>query len=155
MVLNGENAAMLYAYGGFNIAIQPDYSQLGTFFAKHLNGVYALANIRGGGEYGDDWHKGGMLLNKQNVFDDFAWAGKWLIEKGYTRRGLLTINGRSNGGLLTGASSNQNSDIFGASLVTVGVLDMLRFATVTVGSAWREEYGDPQNNEVDFKNIYK
>ncbi|CAG2105308.1 unnamed protein product, partial [Medioppia subpectinata] len=113
--LDGSNPTLLYAYGGFNINIQPGFDPLGTFFIKHLNGIYAVANIRGGG-----WHEGGMLLNKQNVFDDFASAAEYLINKKYTRRDRLTINGRSNGGLLVGAVSNQRPDIIGCSLANVG-----------------------------------
>ena len=111
---------MLYAYGGFNINIQPNYDVLGMFFAKHLNGVYAVANIRGGGEYGDAWHQAGMRENKQNVFDDFNYAGKYLTENNYTSRDYITINGRSNGGLLVGACSNQFGNTFGAGLANVG-----------------------------------
>lgn len=154
LVKNGKNPTLLYAYGGFNINIQPSYSVLGMFFVKNFDGIYAEANIRGGGEYGEEWHKAGMLLNKQNVFDDFAYAGSWLIQNGYTSRDYLTISGRSNGGLLVGASSNQYSEIFGASLASVGVMDMVRFPLFTIGYAWIEEYGDPQNNETMFKYIY-
>ncbi|XP_054157272.1 uncharacterized protein LOC128955623 [Oppia nitens] len=153
--LDGSNPTLLYAYGGFNINIEPGYDPLATFFIKHLNGVYALANIRGGGEYGESWHESGMKLKKQNVFDDFASAAQWLINNKYTRKDRLTINGRSNGGLLVGAVSNQRPDIIGCSLANVGVMDMIRFPNFTVGWAWTEEYGNPQTNQTEFEYILK
>nr|XP_046917518.1 prolyl endopeptidase-like [Dermatophagoides farinae] len=153
ITLNGQNPTWLYAYGGFNINIQPEYNPMAMFFVKYLNGIYASANIRGGGEFGDDWHKQGMLLNKQNVFDDFAAAGEWLIGNNYTSRNYLTINGRSNGGLLAATSANQHPEIFGSSIAEVGVLDMLKFPLFTIGYAWVEEYGDVIKNSTHFNYV--
>nr|XP_027196598.1 prolyl endopeptidase-like isoform X2 [Dermatophagoides pteronyssinus] len=155
ITLDGQNPTWLYAYGGFNINVQPSYNPMAMFFVKYLNGIYASANIRGGGEYGDDWHKQGMLLNKQNVFDDFAAAGDWLIENNFTSREYLTINGRSNGGLLAATSANQRPDIFGSTIAEVGVLDMLKFPLFTIGYAWKEEYGDVIHNRTHFKYVQK
>ncbi|MFN2242949.1 MAG: prolyl oligopeptidase family serine peptidase, partial [Anaerolineae bacterium] len=113
-------------------------------------GIYAQANLRGGGEYGKLWHEAGMKLNKQNVFDDFIAAAEWLIENGYTRTSKLVINGGSNGGLLIGACLTQRPDLFGACLPVVGVLDMLRFPEFTIGWAWTSDYGSPKDPE-EFK----
>lgn len=142
---------LLYAYGGFNVA------QLPTFDARRMawiesGGVFALANIRGGSEYGKAWHDAGRLLNKQNVFDDFIAAGEYLIKEGITAKGKLAIEGRSNGGLLVGAVVNQRPDLFAAGHAAVGVMDMLRFDRFTAGRYWVDDYGYP-NKEADFRNL--
>ncbi len=150
--LDGTNPTLLYGYGGFNIPSTPGFSVARVAWLE-MGGVYAVACIRGGSEYGKDWWKGGSRLNKQNVFDDFAWAGKWLIDNKYTSTPKLAINGGSNGGLLVGATLNQHPDWFGAAVPQVGVMDMLRFDKFTIGWAWRSDYGDP-TNEADFKAMY-
>jgi prolyl oligopeptidase len=150
--LDGSNPTLLYGYGGFNIASTPGFS-VGRVAWLEMGGIYAVACIRGGSEYGKDWWKGGSRLNKQNVFDDFAYAGKWLIENKYTSTPKLAIQGGSNGGLLVGAVLNQNPELFGAAVPQVGVMDMLRFDKFTIGWAWRSDYGDPTNAD-DFKAMY-
>jgi prolyl oligopeptidase len=150
--LNGRNPTILYGYGGFNIPSTPGFS-IARIGWLEMGGVYAIACIRGGSEYGKDWWKGGSRLNKQNVFDDFAWAGKWLIANKYTSTPKLAIQGGSNGGLLVGATLNQHPDLFGAAIPQVGVMDMLRFDKFTIGWAWRSDYGDPTNAD-DFKAMY-
>ncbi|RMG94012.1 MAG: S9 family peptidase [Deltaproteobacteria bacterium] len=146
---NGERPTYLYGYGGFNIPITPSFSVPNLVWME-MGGVYAVANLRGGGEYGETWHQAGTKHRKQNVFDDFAWAAKWLIEQGWTKPSRLAIGGRSNGGLLAGASIVQHPELFGAALVGVGVLDMLRFHKFTIGWAWVSDYGSPDDPE-DFK----
>lgn len=150
--LNGKNPTILYGYGGFNIPSTPGFS-ISRVAWLEMGGVYAVACIRGGSEYGKEWWKGGSRLNKQNVFDDFAWAAKWLIANKYTSTPKLAIQGGSNGGLLVGAVLNQNPGLFGAALPAVGVMDMLRFPKFTIGWAWTSDYGSP-DDPTDFKAMY-
>jgi prolyl oligopeptidase len=150
--LDGSNPTLLYGYGGFNIAQTPGFS-VGRVAWLEMGGIYAVACLRGGSEYGKDWWKGGSRLNKQNVFDDFAYAGKWLIANKYTSTPKLAIQGGSNGGLLVGATLNQNPGLFAAAIPQVGVMDMLRFDKFTIGWAWRSDYGDP-TDAADFKAMY-
>lgn len=152
--LDGSNPTLLYAYGGFNISLRPSYSPA-TIAWLDMGGVYVMANLRGGGEYGEEWHEAGMKLKKQNVFDDFISCAEYLIAKKYTRPGRLAIAGGSNGGLLVGACMVQRPDLYGACLPAVGVMDMLRFHKFTIGWAWQAEYGEPDENEADFKNLLR
>lgn len=144
--LNGKNPTILYGYGGFDISMTPGFSS--TMFPWYENGgVYAVANLRGGGEYGNAWHEAGMLENKQNVFDDFIAAGEWLVANGYTNPGQLGIAGGSNGGLLTGATVVQRPDLFSAVISAVPLLDMVRFQNFLMARYWVPEYGSAENPE--------
>ncbi|MBE7384557.1 MAG: S9 family peptidase [Leptolyngbya sp. SIO1E4] len=149
LVLDGQNPTLLYGYGGFGIPLTPGFS-VSNLVWMEMGGVYAVPNLRGGGEYGEDWHLAGTKLNKQTVFDDFVAAAEWLIAHQYTTPAKLAIMGGSNGGLLVGASIVQRPELFGAALPAVGVLDMLRFNQFTIGWAWESDYGSPQN-EAEFK----
>lgn len=144
--LNGQNPVILYGYGGFNISMTPSFNPAILRWLEK-GGVYAVANLRGGTEYGEEWHKSGMLENKQNVFDDFIAAGEWLIKSGYTRKEKLSIMGGSNGGLLVAACMVQRPDLFGAVLCRVPVIDMLRYHKFTIGRYWIPEYGNAENPE--------
>lgn len=149
---NGAQPTLLYAYGGFNAAQLPGF-QVQRLQWMEMGGVFVLANIRGGSEYGAEWHDGGRLLNKQNVFDDFIAAGEHLIGSGWTNSDHLAIQGRSNGGLLIGAVINQRPDLFAAALPQVGVMDMLRYTQFSAGRFWTDDYGDPAD-EAHFRNLY-
>ena len=144
--MDGTNPTFLYGYGGFNISITPDFRVERAVFLEN-GGVYTVANIRGGGEYGEDWHKAGTLCNKQNVFDDFIAAAEYLVKEKYTSHNKLAIHGRSNGGLLIGAVITQRPDLAKVALPTVGVLDMLRYHKFTIGWAWATDYGTSDNKE--------
>lgn len=149
--LDGNNPTLLYAYGGFNISLRPSYSPA-TIAWLDLGGIYVMANLRGGGEYGEEWHEAGMKLKKQNVFDDFIACAEHLISNKFTSSKKLSIAGGSNGGLLVGACMVQRPELYGACLPAVGVMDMLRFHKFTIGWAWQAEYGKPEDPE-DFKNL--
>ena len=144
--LDGTNQTLLYAYGGFNISLTPSFSPAIAAWID-AGGIYAVANLRGGGEYGRQWHEDGMRLKKQNVFDDFIASAEHLIARGYTQSSLLGIRGGSNGGLLVGAVMTQRPDLFGACLPAVGVMDMLRYHKFTIGWAWATEYGSSDEED--------
>ncbi|HKV82704.1 MAG TPA: prolyl oligopeptidase family serine peptidase [Candidatus Sulfotelmatobacter sp.] len=150
--LDGQNPTLLYAYGGFDISLTPGFS-IPTVVWLEMGGIYAEPNLRGGGEYGEDWHLAGTKAKKQNVFDDFIAAAEWLIANKYTSTPKLAIRGGSNGGLLIGAMLTQRPDLFGATLPLVGVMDMLRFQKFTIGWAWTSDYGSSDDTD-DFKALY-
>jgi prolyl oligopeptidase len=152
LVLDGSHPTLLYGYGGFNISLTPSFSISRAVWIER-GGVAAIANLRGGGEYGETWHRAGTRLKKQNVFDDFIAAGEYLVETGYTAPAHLGIMGGSNGGLLVGAVLNQRPDLFGAALPIVGVMDMLRFHLFTAGAFWVDDYGSAENAD-EFAALY-
>lgn len=152
--LNGENPTILYGYGGFNVSQTPEFGIAAALWLE-MGGIYAVANIRGGGEYGEKWHLAGTKMNKQNVFDDFIAAGEYLIEKKYTSSDFLAIRGGSNGGLLVGAVMTQRPDLMKVALPAVGVMDMLRYHTFTAGAGWAYDYGTSEESKEMFEYIYK
>ncbi len=153
ITLDGNNPTLLYGYGGFNISLTPSFSVTRMIWLEN-GGVLAVTNLRGGGEYGEEWHKAGTLLKKQNVFDDFIAAAEYLIAEKYTSSQRLAIQGGSNGGLLIGAVTNQRPELFRVALPAVGVLDMLRYHLFTIGAAWATDYG-LSSEEEHFNNLYK
>ncbi|HEY8404304.1 MAG TPA: prolyl oligopeptidase family serine peptidase [Flavobacteriales bacterium] len=152
--LDGNNPTLLYSYGGFAIPMQPGFSASRIMLLEN-GGVFAMPCIRGGNEFGEEWHKAGMLNKKQNVFDDFIAAAQYLIDQGYTSKEKLAIEGGSNGGLLVGACMTQRPDLFKVAFPAVGVLDMLRFHKFTVGKGWIPEYGCAENSKEEFDYLYK
>jgi prolyl oligopeptidase len=152
MELDGNNPTILYGYGGFNVSLTPFFSASNLLWLEN-GGIFAIANLRGGGEFGEEWHRGGTLDRKQNVFDDFIAAAEYLIANGYTSSRKLALQGGSNGGLLVGAVMCQRPDLFAVALPAVGVMDMLRYHNFTIGSAWASDYGisdDPEH----FRNLF-
>ncbi|WP_452230490.1 MULTISPECIES: prolyl oligopeptidase family serine peptidase [unclassified Lacinutrix] len=147
---NGKNPTILYGYGGFNISLNPAFSIANAVWMEQ-GGIYAVPNLRGGGEYGKEWHKAGTKLQKQNVFDDFIAAAEYLIENKYTSSNYLAIRGGSNGGLLVGATMTQRPDLMKVALPAVGVLDMLRYHTFTAGAGWAYDYGTAEDNKEMFE----
>ncbi|RUO63161.1 prolyl oligopeptidase family serine peptidase [Pseudidiomarina insulisalsae] len=153
MELDGSNPTMLYGYGGFNVSLTPSFSITNALWLE-MGGVYAVANLRGGGEYGKEWHIAGTKMNKQNVFDDFIAAGEYLIAEGYTSNERLAVRGGSNGGLLVGAVMTQRPDLMQVALPAVGVLDMLRYHTFTAGAGWAYDYGTAEDSKEMFEYLY-
>lgn len=154
MARDGKNPVLLYGYGGFNVSLTPSFSVSNLVFMKH-GGIYAVANIRGGGEYGDSWHNAGIQQKKQNVFNDFISAAEFLIQERYTSKDYLAISGGSNGGLLVGACLTQRPDLFKVCFPAVGVLDMLRYNKFTAGAGWAYDYGTAEDSKEMFEYLYK
>ena len=152
--LDGMNPTILYGYGGFNISLKPSFSVINAVWLEQ-GGIYAVANLRGGGEYGKEWHDAGTKLQKQNVFNDFISAAEFLIENNYTKSNYLAISGRSNGGLLVGACMTQRPDLFKVALPAVGVLDMLRYHTFTAGAGWAYDYGTSEQSKEMFEYLHR
>jgi len=147
--LTGKNPTILYGYGGFNISLTPSFSIVNAVWMEQ-GGIYAVPNLRGGGEYGKEWHKAGTKMQKQNVFDDFIAAAEYLISEKYTSSEYLAIRGGSNGGLLVGATMTQRPDLMQVALPAVGVLDMLRYHTFTAGAGWAYDYGTAEDSKEMF-----
>lgn len=154
LTLNGENPVLLYGYGGFNVSLTPSFSPTQRMWIE-AGGVYAVANLRGGGEFGEEWYKAGTLAQKQNVFDDFIAAAEWLIDEQYTSTAKLAIMGGSNGGLLVAACMTQRPELYGAVICQVPVIDMLRYHKFTVGRYWVTDYGNAEENAADFDFMYR
>jgi prolyl oligopeptidase len=154
LALDGKNPTLLYGYGGFNSSQRPRFSSSRALWLEN-GGIYAVANLRGGGEYGEEWHQAGTKMNKQNVFDDFIAAGEYLIKNKYTSSDYLAISGASNGGLLVGATMTQRPDLAKVALPAVGVLDMLRYHTFTAGAGWAADYGTSEESEEMFNYLYQ
>jgi prolyl oligopeptidase len=152
--LNGKNPCLLYAYGGFSVSLTPAFSTSSIILLEN-GGVYAVPNIRGGGEYGEEWHQQGIKTKKQNVFDDFMAAAEWLVDNKYTSRNKLAIEGGSNGGLLVGACITQKPDICKVAFPAVGVMDMMRYHKFTAGAGWAYDYGTSEDSKEMFEYIYK
>jgi prolyl oligopeptidase len=152
-VLDGQNPTLLYAYGGFGVSLTPAFSTSNIILLEH-GGIYAVPNLRGGGEYGELWHRKGIKLKKQNVFDDFIAAAEYLIKNKYTSKDYLAVSGGSNGGLLIGAMLTQRPDLFKVAFPAVGVLDMLRYNKFTAGAGWSYDYGTAEDSEQMFKYLY-
>jgi prolyl oligopeptidase len=153
MQQNGKNPLMLYGYGGFDISLTPAFSISNLVFLEN-GGVYAVPNLRGGGEYGDAWHNAGIKTKKQNVFDDFIAATEYLIREKYTSKNYLAISGRSNGGLLVGACMTQRPDLYRVCFPGVGVMDMLRYHKFTAGAGWAYDYGTADDSKEMFEYLY-
>ena len=153
-VLNGENPTLLYAYGGFGVSLTPAFSTSNIILLEH-GGIYAVPNLRGGGEYGETWHRKGIKMKKQNVFDDFIAAAEYLIKNKYTSKEHLAISGGSNGGLLIGAMLTQRPDLFKVAFPAVGVMDMLRYNKFTAGAGWSYDYGTAEDSKEMFEYLYK
>jgi prolyl oligopeptidase len=149
----GQAPTLLYGYGGFNISLTPSFSALRLAFVQSFRGIYAVANLRGGGEYGESWHKAGKKEQKQNVFDDFHAAASWLTASGKTIPSRICSMGGSNGGLLVAATSLQRPDLYGAVVGQVGVMDMLKYHTFTIGHFWADEYGSADVSEAEFRTL--
>jgi prolyl oligopeptidase len=152
-ILNGENPTLLYAYGGFGISLTPAFSTSNIILLEH-GGIYAVPNLRGGGEYGETWHRKGIKLKKQNVFDDFIAAAEYLIKNKYTSKEHLAVSGGSNGGLLIGAMLTQRPDLFKVAFPAVGVMDMLRYNKFTAGAGWSYDYGTAEDSKEMFEYLY-
>jgi prolyl oligopeptidase len=150
--LEGKNPTILYGYGGFNISLTPSFSIANAVWLE-MGGIYAVANLRGGGEYGKKWHDAGTKLQKQNVFDDFIAAAQYLITEKYTSSDFLAIKGGSNGGLLVGAVMTQKPELIKVALPAVGVMDMLRYHTFTAGAGWAYDYGTAEDSKEMFEYI--
>jgi len=152
--LDASSSCLLYGYGGFNISLTPYFSSIRLPWLSNFNGLFCIANIRGGGEYGQEWHNNGIKAKKQNSYDDFIAAGDYLVNEKYTTKEKLAILGGSNGGLLVGACLNQRPDLFSAGVAACGVMDALRFQRYTIGHAWVSDFGTSDNKE-DFERLVK